>query len=154
MTTALDRIAAELSEADRQDRIEMLIDFAKSLPPLPERYAAQKNTEHRVHECQSPVFLFVEIEGGRVMLHADVPLEAPTVRGFVSILVEGLTGATPDEVLAVRNDVIQRLGLLEILGMQRLNGLNGVLNSVRSRVAEAVAARSEDGETPARHISG
>ena len=154
MTTALDRIAAELSEADRQDRIEMLIDFAKSLPPLPARYAAQKDAEHQVHECQSPVFLFVELDGGRVTLHADVPLEAPTVRGFVSILVEGLTGATPDEVLAVRNDVIQHLGLLEILGMQRLNGLNGVLNFVRSRVARVVAARTAGGEIAARHTSG
>jgi cysteine desulfuration protein SufE len=140
--TGLDAIAAELSEADRQDRIEMLIDFAKSLPPLPERYVPLKNAEHRVHECQSPVFLFVELEGDRVALYADVPLEAPTVRGFVSILVEGLNGATAAEVLAVRNEVIQRLGLLEILGMQRLNGLNGVLNQLKSRVARALAERS------------
>jgi cysteine desulfuration protein SufE len=140
--TGLDAIAAELSEADRQDRIEMLIDFAKSLPPLPERYVPLKNAEHRVHECQSPVFLFVELEGDRVALYADVPLEAPTVRGFVSILVEGLNGATAAEVLAVRNEMIQRLGLLEILGMQRLNGLNGVLNQLKSRVARALAERS------------
>lgn len=137
MTATLDAIASELREADRRDRTEMLIDFAKGLPPLPERYAGQKDESHRVHECQSPVFLFVEIEGGRVALFADVPPEAPTVRGFVAILVEGLSGATVAEVLALKHDLVQRLGLLEVLGMQRLNGLNGVLAHVKSRVARA-----------------
>ena len=32
-------------------------------------------------------------------LHADAPIEAPTVRGFVSLLLEGLNGATVEEVL-------------------------------------------------------
>ena len=140
MPTTLDEIAAELSEADKQERIELLIDFARSLPPLPERFEAMKDPDHRVHECQSPVYLFVELEGERVRLFGDVPVEAPTVRGFVSILVEGLSEATVAEVLAVKNDVIQRLGLLEILGMQRLNGLNGVLHYLKSRVARAAGA--------------
>jgi cysteine desulfuration protein SufE len=35
MTTALDAIVAELSESDRQERIDLLIDFAKNLPPFP-----------------------------------------------------------------------------------------------------------------------
>jgi len=90
VAAALDEIVSELSEADRQERIEMLIDFAKNLPPLPDRLAALKDAEHRVEECQSPVFLFVEADGDRVEIHADAPIEAPTVRGFVAILVEGL----------------------------------------------------------------
>src|SRR5271165_1500865 len=94
MTAALESIITELSEADRQERIELLIDFAKNLPPLPERLAAHKDASHRVEECQSPVYLFVELDGERVALHADAPIEAPTVRGFVSLLIEGLSGAT------------------------------------------------------------
>src|SRR6476659_8667897 len=102
MAAALDAIASELGEADRQERIELLIDFAKNLPPLPERLAAHKDAAHRVEECQSPVFLFVELEDDRVSLHADAPIEAPTVRGFVALLVEGLDGATVEEVIGVR----------------------------------------------------
>jgi cysteine desulfuration protein SufE len=122
--SALDAIAADLTEADRRERIE--------------------DSEHQVHECQSPVFLFVELDDDRVTLHADVPIEAPTVRGFVAVLVEGLKGATVSEVLALRGDLLQRLGLLEILGMQRLNGLNGVLHHVKSQVARAAATRPDD----------
>ncbi|HWE39695.1 MAG TPA: SufE family protein [Isosphaeraceae bacterium] len=139
MPTALDDIVEELSDADRQDRIELLIDLAKGLPPLPERLERLKDAEHRVAECQSPVFLFVEIDGDRVGLFADAPIEAPTVRGFVALLVEGLDGATVAEVLGVPNDLIERAGMPEILGMLRVRGLHGVLRRLKAEVARAAA---------------
>lgn len=145
MAAKLDEIVAELGDADKQERIELLIDFAKSLPPLPERLAAHKDEAHRVEECQSPVFLFVELAGDRVELHADAPIEAPTVRGFVSILVEGLNGAAVEEVLAVRGDLIERIGLPEILGMLRVRGLTGVLNRLKAEVTRAAIARASAG---------
>ena len=134
MAAALDAIVTELSEADRQERIELLIDFAKNLPPLPDRLERLKDAEHRVEECQSPVFLFVETVGGRVRLFADAPIEAPTVRGFVAILVEGLSGSTAEEILAVPSDLIEQIGLLEILGMLRVRGLSGVLGRLKKEV--------------------
>jgi cysteine desulfuration protein SufE len=137
----LDSIVSELTDADREERIEILIDFARSLPPLPARLAEHKDAAHRVEECQSPVFLFVELEDDRVALHADVPIEAPTVRGFVSLLVEGLNGSTVEEVLSVPNDLIDRIGLPEILGMMRVRGLNGVLHRVKSEVARIAVSR-------------
>jgi cysteine desulfuration protein SufE len=140
VSTQLDTIVTELSEADKQERIELLTEFARSLPPLPERLAAHKDASHRVEECQSPVYLFVEVEGSRVSIHADAPIEAPTVRGFVSILVEGLDGASVEDVLKVRNDVIDRAGLPEILGMLRVRGLNGMLNRLRREVVKAAGA--------------
>jgi cysteine desulfuration protein SufE len=139
VSAALDEIVAELSEADREERIELLIDFAKSLPALPDRLTAHKDETHRVEECQSPVYLFVEPEGECVAIYADVPIESPTVRGFVSLLVEGLNGATVDEVMSVPNDLIDRTGLVEILGMQRLHGLSAVLRRLKSEVAKAGA---------------
>ena len=141
MAAALDAIVSELSEADKQERIELLIDFAKNLPALPDRLVAHKDATHRVEECQSPVYLFVELDGDRVSIHADAPIEAPTVRGFVAILVEGLTGASVADVLALPSDLIDRLGLPEILGMLRVRGLNGVLYRVKSDVRRAALAR-------------
>ena len=52
------------------------------------------------------------------------PIEAPTVRGFVSLLLEGLEGATVEDVLQVPNDLVERCGLTEILGMLRVRGLS------------------------------
>lgn len=137
MPTSLDAIVAELSECDRQERIDMLLDFAKALPPLPERLVAHKDATHRVEECQSPVYLFVEFDGDRVSLHADAPIEAPTVRGFVSLLLEGLNGSTVDQVLQVPNNLVERSGLTEILGMLRVRGLSGVLRRLKAEVTRA-----------------
>jgi cysteine desulfuration protein SufE len=142
MPAALDAIVAELSESDRQERIDLLIDFAKNLPALPDRLAAHKDASHRVEECQSPVYLFVEMVGDRVALYADAPIEAPTVRGFVSLLLEGLNGASVEEVLNVPNDLVARCALQEVLGMLRVRGLTGVLRRIKGDVARAAAAHA------------
>jgi cysteine desulfuration protein SufE len=92
------------------------------------------------------VFLFVELEPSRrVALFADVPMEAPTVRGFVALLLEGLNGASVEEVLQVPNDLIERIGLPEILGMLRVRGLHGVLRRVKAEVTRAAIAAVHDG---------
>jgi cysteine desulfuration protein SufE len=148
MPAALDAIIAELSDSDRQERIDLVIDFAKNLPPLPERLAVLKDASHRVEECQSPVYLFVEMVGDRVALYADAPIEAPTVRGFVSLLLEGLSGATVEEVLKVPNDLVERCALQEVLGMLRVRGLSGVLRRIKGEVTRAAVARAETSSPP------
>ena len=142
MPPALDQIVEELRDADREERIEMLIDLAKGLPPLPDRLAHFKDEAHRVPECQSPVFLIVEVEGDRARLFADAPIEAPTVRGFVSLLVEGLAGASVSDVAAIPDDLVEEgTGMPEILGMLRVRGLHGVLGRLKATVARAASAQ-------------
>jgi cysteine desulfuration protein SufE len=142
MPTALDAIVTDLKGSDRQERIDILLDFAKSLPPLPERLLAHKDASHRVEECQSPVYLFVELEDGRVSLNADAPIEAPTVRGFVSLLLEGLNGATVEEILRVPADLVDQCGLGEILGMLRVRGLSGVLRRLKAEVTRVAIEKA------------
>jgi len=153
MPAALDAIVAELSDSDRQERIDLLIDFARNLPPLPERLAAHRDASHRVEECQSPVYLFVEVVGDCVALHADAPIEAPTVRGFVSLLIEGLSGATVEDVLKVPNDLVDRCGLSEVLGMLRVRGLSGVLRRVKGDVTRAAMASASTSDSRAKTSS-
>jgi cysteine desulfuration protein SufE len=148
MPAALDAIIAELSESDRQERIDLLIDFAKNLAPLPDRLAALKDATHRVEECQSPVYLFVEMVGDRAALYADAPIEAPTVRGFVSLLLEGLNGATVDEVLKVPTNLVERCGLQEVLGMLRVRGLSGVLQRIKREVTRAAMLQAAHSRPP------
>ena len=70
----------------------------------------------QVDECQSPLFLAVEVDDGaspdeRCHLFFHAPAEAPTTRGFAGILHEGLDGLTAAEVLAVPDDAPYRFGL-------------------------------------------
>jgi cysteine desulfuration protein SufE len=132
-------LVEELASADRQDRIELLIDLAKSLPGLPPHLEDRKDEASRVPECMSPVFLFVEPQAERLRVYADAPIEAPTVRGFVAMLVEGLDGESLEAVAGVPADLVQRAGMVEILGMQRVQGLSGVLRQLKKKAVLAVA---------------
>lgn len=116
MTPKLNELVTELREADAEDRKELYLDLARDLPPLPDRFAGLRDEAHRVPECDSPVFLFAEADGRRIRLFADAPVEAPTVRGFVALLLLGLDGATLDEILSVPDDLIVRAGIHEVLG--------------------------------------
>lgn len=125
---SLDQVVRRFQAADRQLRLETLLDYARKLPPIPERLAIQKEQGlARVHECQSPVFVWVELDDGLVRLYADAPPEAPTVRGFVSLLIATLDGKPVDELRRVPDDLLDRLGLTDAIGMTRTQGLTAVL---------------------------
>jgi cysteine desulfuration protein SufE len=137
---SLDTLIPRFKAADRQTRLETLLDYSKRLPPLPERYEAEKQQGHnRVHECQTPVYLWVEVDQGRVHIHADVPRESPTVRGFISLLARTLDNQTPQAVAQLPDDLLDQLGLSETLGMTRTQGLTAILNRIKRSVATAAA---------------
>ena len=125
-----------------RDRLQLLLEFSNELPELPERYADHPDLFEKVEECQSPVFIFVEVEHGRVHLHATAPAESPTTRGFASILVQGLDGLSVDDVLDVPADYPQSLGLAEAVSPLRVRGMTGMLGRVKRQVRERVAART------------
>lgn len=132
----LDRSIARFKAADRATRLEALLDYAQKLPPIsPEREAARES--HRVPECQTPVFLWVEVQDDAVSIAADVPRESPTVRGFVSLLVHGLEGATRAEVAGLPDDLLHSFGLDETLGMMRTQGLTAIVRRIKRAAASA-----------------
>ncbi len=136
----LETLIPRFKAADRQTRLETLLDYSKKLAPLPERYEAEKQQGHnRVHECQTPVYLWVELDQGRVHIHADVPRESPTVRGFISLLARTLDNQTPEAVAQLPDDLLDQLGLSETLGMTRTQGLTAILNRIKRSVATAQA---------------
>lgn len=137
---SLDAIVQRFQRTDRDTRLEMLLDLSERLPPLPERFReARDQGINRVTECQTPVFLYGELNDGKFQLYADVPREAPTVRGFVSLLIKGLNGARPEEVSAIPSDLLDQLKLAETLGMTRTQGLSAVVQRVK-RMGNSVSS--------------
>ncbi|MBA2627826.1 MAG: SufE family protein [Gemmatimonadales bacterium] len=139
----LDTLITRFRNADRTTRLETLLDYSRRLPPLPDRFEADKAAgNNRVHECLTPVYLWTEVENGQVHLYADVPRESPTVRGFISLLIKALDGETVDAVGRVPNDLLEQLGLGETLGMTRTQGLTAILARVKRAVASHDGAHS------------
>ena len=137
---ALKEIVDEFAASPRELRLELLLEYANSLPPLPERFAVDPARLERVPECQTPFFLAVEIEDGRVRLFFDAPPEAPTTRGYAGLLHAGLDGATVDEVLATPSEFYVELKLGELISPLRLRGMSAILGAIKRRVAAHLPA--------------
>lgn len=123
-----------------RERLQLLLEFSNELPELPERYRDHPDLLERVEECQSPVFIFVEIDEGLVHLYATAPREAPTTRGFASILAQGLDGLSVEAVLDVPDDFPQGLGLTEAVSPLRVRGMTALLARAKRQIREKIAA--------------
>lgn len=132
---ALAEIRDEFLALAQKDRLLLLLEFANELPELPEHLRDHPDLLERVVECQSPVFILTEIEDAAVRLHATAPRESPTTRGFASILVQGVSGLSPEEVLAIANDYPQTLGLNEAVSPLRVRGMSGMLARTKRQIA-------------------
>ncbi|GGK85792.1 cysteine desufuration protein SufE [Salinibacterium xinjiangense] len=116
-------------------RLQLLLEFSNELPELPTQYADHPDLLERVVECQSPVFIFVDVDDdGLVHMFATAPREAPTTRGFASILVQGLSGLSADDVLAVPDDYPNSIGLTQAVSPLRIRGMTGMLARVKRQI--------------------
>jgi cysteine desulfuration protein SufE len=133
----LQEIADEFGAVPESERLQLLLEFGQELPPLPARYATQRELLEPVPECQTPVFLAVEIRPNEtVHLFFDAPPEAPTTRGFAGILHAGLDGLTADEVLATPGEFSSQLGLQDLVSPLRLRGMAAMLARIKRQIRE------------------
>ncbi|MFT4220344.1 MAG: SufE family protein [Microbacterium sp.] len=134
---SLAEIRDEFLELPEPDRLQLLLEFSEELPAVPPEYEGRPELCERVVECQSPVYIVVDVDADeRVAMHATAPREAPTTRGFASILAHGLTGLTADEVLAVPDDYPQSIGLTRAVSPLRISGMTGMLWRVKRQVRQ------------------
>ncbi|MBW0119356.1 SufE family protein [Pseudonocardia abyssalis] len=121
-----------------KQRLELLLELSRELPELPERFADAAGTMEQVHECQSPLFLAVEVDDAeRVHLFFSAPPESPTTRGFASIMHTGLDGEPATDVLAVPDDFYTALGLAQAVSPLRLRGMSAMLGRIKKQVRAA-----------------
>ncbi|PDW02627.1 SufE family protein [Candidatus Viridilinea mediisalina] len=141
----LQAIIEEFQACDRSEKLELMLEYADRLPPLPAQLEGHSGME-QVHECMSPVFLQAELIDHAIVFYIDVPPEAPTVRGYAALLMEGLAGATPQMVLAVPNDFFQAMGLHQVLSPQRLHGISALLAYMKRQALALKGAKARGGE--------
>jgi cysteine desulfuration protein SufE len=140
LPSALAEIAEDFSSVSARERLQLLLEFSDELPGLPERFTGHEELLEQVDECQSPIFLAVEVEppgagdDALVNLFFQAPAEAPTTRGFAGILHEGLDGLSAAEVLAVPDDAPYRFGLSEAVSPLRLRGMVAMLGRIKRQV--------------------
>lgn len=120
-------LVEEFSMFDQwDDKYQYLIDMAKSLPPLEEKY---KTPDRLIKGCQSQVWLHTELKDGKIIYHADS--DAIITKGVVAMLVRVLSGHTPKEIVDAQLTFINKIGLAEHLSPTRANGLVAMIKQMK-----------------------
>ena len=133
MPAALAEVVSDFGEVAGQDKLQLLLEFANELPPLPAHL--EEAAMEPVPECQSPLFLDVDAsDRENVRLHFSAPPEAPTTRGFAAILSAGLDGQPAADILAVPDDFYTALGLAALISPLRLRGMSAMLARIKRRL--------------------
>lgn len=114
-----------------EQRARLLMQWGDRLEPLTE---AQKTDEHRVHGCESVVWLVAEHNGGQ--WHFKASSDARLLRGLLALLLVRVQGLPHEQLAQVDlRGWFTQLGLERQLSPSRSNGLHAVLQ----RMAELAA---------------
>src|SRR6201992_1994322 len=140
MPAPLVEVVSDFAEVQGQDKLRLLLEFADDLPALPADL--EEAAMEPVPECQSPLFLHVDArDPDRVRLYFSAPVEAPTTRGFASILAAGLDDHPAADILAVPDDFYTDLALTALKGPLRLRVMSGMLTGIKRRVMNSGRSR-------------
>jgi cysteine desulfuration protein SufE len=130
---SLRRIMDLFASSPKSVKLQALLDYSERLPSPPEH--VDTSEMELVPECQTAFLLGAEVQpDGRVGMWFDAPREAPTTRGFASIIAEGLADATAEEILAVPDDVSRRLGLDDAVSPLRTRGMDAILFRLKRQI--------------------
>ncbi|MGH4025298.1 MAG: SufE family protein [Pseudonocardiaceae bacterium] len=136
----LAELAADFEAVGPADRVQLLLELSAELPELPPHLAGKRDSMEQVQECQSPLFLAVEVNPDQqVHLHFDAAPESPTTRGFASILHTGLDGESVSAVLGTPDDFYRYLGLADAVSPLRLRGMAAMLARIKRNVRAKTA---------------
>ena len=111
---------------DWSERYQYLIDLGRKLPSFPE---AWKTEEHRLHGCQSMVW--VVPSGDAARLDFAAASDSAIVSGLVYLALRVYSGRSAAEILATEPDYIAAIGLAKHLSPTRSNGLASLLAFIR-----------------------
>ncbi len=136
-TSEAQEIIAAFAEVPQNLKLELLLEYSEALPSVPERYQNHPELLERVEECQSPVYLFVELDDSKtVNIFLTAPDEAPTTKGFASILQLALDNQKAETVLAFEDSFVDALGITDLVSPLRIRGLQGMLMRIKRQVKE------------------
>jgi cysteine desulfuration protein SufE len=119
---------------DLTDKYEILIEMGKEVPDIP---AEKKTMECMVQGCQSLVHVYATMENGKLRLHGYA--DALIVNGMLALLVLGLDGLTPQELLGIDPKFIEETGVIKTLTPSRVNGFYNIFEKLKLEALKYIA---------------
>lgn len=138
INTIQDEIIDEFSILgnDRESTIFYIMELGDKLDKFPE---ADRTEDNIIKGCQSKVWLTTQEDGGKVVFLADSNTDI--TKGLISLLIRVLSGRRPEEIISSDLYFIEKIGMGNIIGSQRSNGLTAMIKQMK-RFAIAYQAKS------------
>ncbi|MBE9217056.1 SufE family protein [Plectonema cf. radiosum LEGE 06105] len=140
MSSSLDSLPPALAKivqrfkraSDPKRRYEQLIWYGQKLPEFPE---SGKIPENKVPGCVSQVFVIASLDDDKVTFEGDS--DSQLTKGLVALLIEGLNGLTPTQIVQLTPDFIQETGLNVSLTPSRANGFYNIFKTMQKKALES-----------------
>ncbi len=111
---------------DKESTVFYIMELGSNLEPLEDRYRIDSNL---IKGCQSKVWLEAELEDDRLVLKADSNTDI--TKGLISLLIRVLSGQSLDNVINADLYFIEKIGMHNVIGSQRSNGLASMIKQIR-----------------------
>ncbi|WP_375582649.1 SufE family protein [Cyclobacterium xiamenense] len=116
----------EILGEDKESTIYYIMELGDQLPEFPEK---ERTEENIIKGCQSKVWLTTDYRDERVHYLADSNTDI--TKGLISLLIRVLSGKKPSEILATELYFIDKIGMGNIIGSQRSNGLAAMIKQMK-----------------------
>ena len=122
--------ANNLQSLSGTDRLEYIIELGRRLNPLADNF---KIESFKIHGCASNLWLVPRFEKDVLTLSADA--DAFITKGTAYIVLDILSGQKYNVLKKMKREDFASLGLMEILTVQRQNGLGNLITTVQRYAA-------------------
>ena len=129
MNTKINEWTEEFSFLDDDDRLVHLIDLAKKPTNLP----VELRTDDRlVHGCMSQIWIDVGVQEDLVQVYYDS--DAMITKGITSVVADCFIDIPLDEAKQLTKQDFEKLGIKELLSVQRRNGLGSLIQTISTKI--------------------
>ncbi len=111
---------------DKESTVFYIMELGQKLPELDDTHKVESNI---IKGCQSKVWLTAELEGNRIIYNADSNTEI--TKGLISLLIRVLSRQTVDDILQSDLYFIEKIGMGQVIGSQRSNGLLAMIKQMK-----------------------
>ncbi len=112
----------EISILDNENKLQYLIDLAKEVDVLDQKF---KIDDNKIFGCASNLWVVAEKSDGKIFYKHDA--DAFITKGTAKLVIDILNGEKISEVSNLNKDDFKPLGVMELLTAQRQNGLGNLL---------------------------
>ena len=116
----------EMSVLQGHDRLQYIIDGARNMEPLKDKF---KKDINRIHGCVSKLWIIGKaLEKGTMEYKHDA--ESFVTKGTAKIVIDLVNGEQQNEVANLTVESFIPLGIKELLTFQRQNGLGSLIKRI------------------------